>query len=136
MLSDISILVYLRSVCLYDSIHSLLPWPCQFLLGANVGSMPVLFIVLHNDRLTLHKTFTGGGVGVGKVHKNVEATQVWNGKMKKVFSQRHSYLSPMRGLALMCTLLSPFTPPLLLSLDCPLGKHIWRGTVVKSGIFV
>lgn len=28
------------------------------------------------DRPTLHKTFTGGGVGGGRVHKNVEAIQV------------------------------------------------------------
>lgn len=32
---------------------------------------------------------------------------------------------------LMCLLFSPFLPPSLLRLYLPLGKHIWRGTVVK-----
>lgn len=101
LLSDVSIPVYLRRVCLHDSSPRsqavalpVAPWGECWQHAHHVHHAST------TDRPTLHKTFTGGGVGVGRVHKNVEAIQVWNGKMKKVFSQSHLYLSSVPGLSL------------------------------------
>ena len=35
----------LGKVCFHDASHSLELWPCQSLLGASAGSVPILFIV-------------------------------------------------------------------------------------------
>lgn len=45
LLSEVSITAYFRKVCLHVPIHPLRLWPCQSLLGANVGSMPIMFIL-------------------------------------------------------------------------------------------
>lgn len=76
-LSDVSIPAYLRKVCLHDSepfsqaaALPVPPWGECWYHACHVHCAST------TNRLTLHKIFTGGGVRVGRVHKNVEAIQV------------------------------------------------------------
>lgn len=110
-LSDVSIPAYLRKVCLHDSC------PCSQAVALPVPPRGDSWQHAHHvhsanttDRLALHKTFTGGRLGLGRVYKNVEAIRVWNRKMKKVCSQSHLYLSSVLGLTLNMSPV-PFLPP-------------------------
>lgn len=125
LLSDVSIPAYLRKVCLHDS------YPCSQAVALPVPPQGDSWQHAHHvhganttDRPTLHKTFTGGGVGLGRVHKNVEAIRVWNGKMKKVCSQSHLYLSSVLGLTLNMSSVQSLPP----TFAAEAWKFLWEST--------
>lgn len=125
LLSDVSIPAYLRKVCVHNS------YPCSQAVALPVPPQGDSWQHAHHvhganttDRPTLHKTFTGGRVGLWRVHKNVEAIRVWNGKMKKVCSQSHLYLSSALGLTLNMSSVQSLPP----TFAAEAWKFFWEST--------